>query len=233
MKQMVLPIKHTKECTKPSSHPLKEDLFMRLFPKEENFFNYFEELANKIEEGGQFFLEMTKNRDYSAAKVSRLKELEHEADGITHKTYERMHKTFLTPIDREDIYALVNKMDSIMDVIEATAIRIHMYKVKKPDDEIIKQAEILFQAIKKMKGIVHGLRNMKNSQMILDGCVEIHTLENAGDVVLRTIITDLFIKEKDAIELIKWKEIFERIEEAIDVCENVSNIVEGIVLKHA
>lgn len=206
---------------------------MRLFPKEENFFNYFEELANKIEEGGKFFLEMTKNRDYSEAKVSRLKELEHEADIITHKTYERMHKTFLTPIDREDIYALVNKMDSIMDVIEATAIRIHMYKVKKPDDEIIKQAEVLFQAIKKIKDIVYGLRNMKNSKTILDGCVEINTLENAGDVVLRTIITDLFVKETDAIELIKWKEIFERIEEAIDVCEDVSNIVEGIVLKHA
>jgi predicted phosphate transport protein (TIGR00153 family) len=211
----------------------KGDLFMRLFPKEENFFEYFEELANKIEEGGQFFLEMTQNRDYSAAKVARLKELEHEADGITHRTYERMHKTFLTPIDREDIYALVNKMDSIMDVIEATAIRIHMYKVKKPDDEIIKQAEILFQSIKKIKEVVHGLRDMKNPKMILDGCVEINTLENAGDVVLRTIITNLFIKEQDAIELIKWKDIFERIEEAIDVCEDVSNIVEGIVLKHA
>ncbi|HNZ11101.1 MAG TPA: DUF47 family protein [Smithellaceae bacterium] len=206
---------------------------MRLFPKEENFFNFFEELADKIEEGGKFFLEMTKNRDYSAAKVSRLKEIEHEADVITHKTYERMHKTFLTPIDREDIYALVNKMDSIMDVIEATAIRIHMYNVKKPDDEIIKQAEILFQAITKIKEIIHGLRDMKNSKMILDGCVEINTLENAGDVVLRSIITELFIKEKDAIELIKWKEIFERIEEAIDVCEDVSNTVEGIVLKHA
>ena len=206
---------------------------MRLFPKEENFFNFFEELADKIEEGGKFFLEMTKNRDYSAAKVSRLKEIEHEADGITHKTYERMHKTFLTPIDREDIYALVNKMDSIMDVIEATAIRIHMYNVKKPDDEIIKQAEILFQAITKIKEIIYGLRDMKNSKMILDGCVEINTLENAGDVVLRSIITELFIKEKDAIELIKWKEIFERIEEAIDVCEDVSNTVEGIVLKHA
>jgi uncharacterized protein Yka (UPF0111/DUF47 family) len=144
-----------------------------------------------------------------------------------------MHKTFLTPIDREDIYALVNKMDSIMDVIEATAIRIHMYNVKKPDDEIIKQAEILFQAITKIKEIIHGLRDMKNSKMILDGCVEINTLENAGDVVLRSIITELFIKEKDAIELIKWKEIFERIEEAIDVCEDVSNTVEGIVLKHA
>ena len=206
---------------------------MRLFPKEENFFEYFEELANKIEEGGRFFLEMTKNRDYSESKVARLKELEHEADVITHNTYEKMHKTFLTPIDREDIYALVNKMDSIMDVIEATAIRIHMYKVKKPADEIIKQAQILNESIKKIKEIIHGLRDMKNSQMILDGCVEINTLENAGDVVLRTIITDLFMKETDAIELIKWKEIFERIEEAIDVCEDVSNIVEGIVLKHA
>ncbi|PKN20052.1 MAG: DUF47 domain-containing protein [Deltaproteobacteria bacterium HGW-Deltaproteobacteria-6] len=206
---------------------------MRLFPKEENFFDFFEELATKIEEGGQFFLEMTQHQNYSAARVSRLKEIEHEADGIAHKTYERMHKTFLTPLDREDIYALVNKMDDILDAIEGTAIRLHMYKVKRPDDEIIKQAEILFQAIKKIKMVVYGLRHMKNSQMILDGCVEIHTLENEGDVLLRTIITDLFIKENDAIELLKWKEIFERLEEAIDICESVSNIVGGIVLKHA
>ena len=206
---------------------------MRLFPKEENFFDFFEELANKIEEGGQFFLEMTQNQNYSASRVSRLKEIEHEADGIAHKTYKRMHKTFLTPLDREDIYALVNKMDDILDAIEGTAIRLHMYKVKRPDDEIIKQAEILFRAIKKIKIVVYGLRHMKNSQMILDGCVEIHTLENEGDVLLRTIITDLFIKETDAIELLKWKEIFERLESAIDLCESVSNIVGGIVLKNA
>ena len=205
---------------------------MRLFPKEDNFFDYFEQLANKIDEGGQFFLDMTRNHNYSAARVSRLKEIEHEADGIAHKTYERMHKTFLTPLDREDIYALVNKMDDILDHIEGVGIRLHMYKVKSPDDEIIKQAEILSRAIKKIKNVVHGLRNMKNSQMILDGCVEIHTLENAGDVLLRTIITNLFIKEQDAIELLKWKEIFERLEQAIDVCESVSNIVGGIVLKH-
>ena len=206
---------------------------MRLFPKEENFFDYFDELANKIEEGGKFFLEMAQNHNYTEARIARLKEIEHEADVIAHKTYKRMYKTFLTPIDREDIYALVNKMDDILDNIFATAVRLHMYKVEKPNDEIIKQAEILFQAIRKIKNVIHGLRDLKNSQIILDGCVEINTLENDGDVVLRTIITDLFIKEKDAIELIKWKEIFERIEEAIDVCENVSNIVEGIVLKHA
>ncbi len=206
---------------------------MRLFPKEENFFEYFEELADKISEGGQLFVEMTQKKDYSEAIVTKLKQIEHEADGITHKTYERMHKTFLTPIDREDIYALVNKMDSIMDVIEATAVRIYLYKVKKPSNEIIIQARILNEAIKKVKGIVHALRNMKNSEMILSGCVEINTLENEGDVALRTIMADLFAQEKDAIELVKWKDIYQLLEEAIYVCEDVSNIVEGIVLKHA
>ncbi|HOW56979.1 MAG TPA: DUF47 family protein [Smithellaceae bacterium] len=206
---------------------------MGLFPKEEKFFDLFEELADKIEVGSRFFLEMTEKHDYSEANINKLKVIEHEADVITHTTYEKMHKTFLTPIDREDIYALVNKMDSILDMIEATAVRIYLYKVKKPDDEIIKQAKILNQAVIKLKSIVHALRDMKNAKMILDGCVEINTLENAGDVALRTIIADLFVKEKDAVELIKWKEIFERIEESIDMCEDVSNILEGIVLKHA
>ncbi|HDS05535.1 MAG TPA: DUF47 domain-containing protein [Deltaproteobacteria bacterium] len=206
---------------------------MRLFPREENFFEYFEELADKISEGGQLFVEMTQKKDYSEAIVTKLKQIEHEADSITHKTYERMHKTFLTPIDREDIYALVNKMDSIMDVIEATAVRIYLYKVKKPSNEIIIQARILNEAIKKVKGIVRAMRNMKNSEMILSGCVEINTLENEGDVALRTIMADLFAQEKDAIELVKWKDIYQLLEEAIDVCEDVSNIVEGIVLKHA
>ena len=206
---------------------------MRLFPRNENFFDHFEELANKIGDGGRLFLEMTENHDYTESKITKLKEIEHEADVITHRTYEKMHKTFLTPLDREDIYALVNKMDSILDMIEATAVRIYLYKVKKPDDEIIKQAKILNEAIIKVKVVIHALRDMKNAKMILDACVEINTLENAGDVILRTIIADLFVKEKDAIELLKWKEIFERIEDAIDVCEDVSNIVEGIVLKHA
>lgn len=205
---------------------------MSLFHKE-NFFDHFDQLANKIAEGGLFFLEMTRNNNYSAARVSRLKEIEHEADVIAHKTYARMHKSFLTPLDREDIYSLVNKMDNILDAVESTAVRIHMYQVKKPNDAIVQQAEILLQAIEKVRDVVSGLRNMKTSQIILDGCVEIHTLENAGDVILRTIIKDLFIKEEDAIELLKWKEIFELLEEAIDGCENVSHVVEGIVMKHA
>jgi len=206
---------------------------MRLIPKEEKFFDLFDELVNKIEEGGELFLDMVEHYEYSEPKIVKLKELEHEADVITHKTYEKMHKTFLTPIDREDIYDLVNKIDSILDMIEASAARMSLYKVKIPAKEIIEQAKILNKSIKKVKHIVHAMRNMKNAKMIIDSCVEINTLENEGDIVMRMTMTRLFEQEKDPIELIKWKEIFERIEEAIDVCEDVANIVEGIVLKHA
>jgi hypothetical protein len=206
---------------------------MRFLPKQEKFYDLFEELINKIEEGGKLFLCMVENYEYPLPKITKLKELEHEADVITHRTYEKMHKSFLTPLDREDIYALVNKMDSILDMIEASAARMSLYKVKKPTKVIIDQAKILNEAISKVKLIVYAMRDMKNSKMIIDACVEINTLENEGDIVLRTAMVDLFENEKDAIELIKWKEIFERIEEALDVCEDVSNIIEGIVLKHA
>ncbi len=205
---------------------------MRFIPREVRFFDLFEELADKIEVGGKLFLEMAESGVFSEPQVTRLKEIEHEADGITHRTYEKMHTTFLTPLDREDIHSLINKMDSILDMTEATAARIFLYRVKKPSAELIEQARILNEAIGKVKTIIHALRDMKNAPLILQNSVEINTLENAGDVILRAAMAHLFENEQDVRELIKWKEIYERIEEAIDVCEDVSNIVEGIVLKN-
>lgn len=205
---------------------------MRLIPKEEKFFDRFEELANKIEEGGALFLEILNNYDHSESKLTKLKEIEHEADNITHRIYQKMHRTFLTPFDREDIYALANKLDSILDMIEAAAIRMYLYKIKVPAPEVKEQARILNESIAVIKRIVHALRDKKNSKMILDACVEINTLENEGDNVLRQAMVRLFDREQDTRELIKWKEIFERIEEATDLCEDVSNVIEGIVLKH-
>jgi uncharacterized protein Yka (UPF0111/DUF47 family) len=152
---------------------------------------------------------------------------------ITHRTYEKMHKTFLTPLDREDIYALVNKMDSILDMTEATAVRMGIYKVKRTYPELIEQAKLLVNATEKVIEIIQALRDMKNANRILQACIEINTLENAGDNVLRASMANLFEREKDPFELIKWKEIFERFEETLDTCEDVSNIVEGIVLKNA
>jgi predicted phosphate transport protein (TIGR00153 family) len=205
---------------------------MRFIPREEKFYDLFEELADKIEEGSNLFLDMLLNYNSFEQRLSKLKEIEHEADIITHRTYEKMHTTFLTPIDREDIYALVNKMDSILDMTEASAIRMSLYKIKAPKEELIQQAKLLNEATAKVKQVVRGLRDMKNAKMILDACIEINTLENAGDQILRSTMANLFEREKDPFELIKWKEIFERFEEAMDVCEDVSNIVEGIVLKN-
>ncbi|MBM4312875.1 MAG: DUF47 family protein, partial [Deltaproteobacteria bacterium] len=180
---------------------------MRLFPREEKFFDLFEELALKIEAGGMLFLELAESGAYSEQKIARLKEIEHEADIITHRTYEKMHTTFLTPIDREDIYSLINKMDSILDMTEAAAARLFLYRVKVPAAGLVEQAKILGESIGKVKVIVHALRDMKHASQILQTSVEINTLENAGDVVLRTIMANLFENEKDVRELIKWKEI--------------------------
>ena len=205
---------------------------MRFIPKEEKFYDLFEELAEKIDEGARLFLDMLTNFESFEPRLVKLKEIEHEADIITHRTYEKMHKTFLTPLDREDIYALVNKMDSILDMTEAAAIRMSIYKVNRTSPDLVEQAKLLNEATARVKKIVHGLRDMKNAPMILEACVEINTIENAGDVILRRTMAGLFERETDPIELIKWKEIFERFEEALDVCEDVSNIVEGIVLKN-
>ena len=205
---------------------------MGLIPKEEKFFNHFEELVDKIEDGVKLYLEILANYKSSEPKVSQLKEIEHDADHITHVIYNKMHTTFITPLDREDIYALANKMDSILDLVEATAIRMYLYKIKNTTPEIVEMAHVLEKAVALVKKIVYDLKDKKKVKEIIANCVEINTLENEGDYILRRAIAHLFEKEEDPFELIKWKEIYERLEESLDMCEDVSNIVEGIVIKN-
>lgn len=205
---------------------------MIFFPKGQKFFGDFQELVDKIEKGSRLFLDILKDFEHSESKVARLKEIEHEADDVTHIIYAKVHKTYIMPFDREDIYALATKMDSILDLIEAAAIRMYLYSVKQPGKEIADLALILNKAIQVVKKMVHALHNKKNYTMIMDACVEINTLENEGDHHLRESIARLFQEEKEPFELIKMKEIFERVEEAINTCEEVSNVIKGIVLKN-
>jgi uncharacterized protein len=204
------------------------------FLKEEvKFSDHFEKLADKIEEGGILFSRMLQNYDKSEEIIPKLEEIEHEADAVTHEIYRKLHKTFLAPIDREDIFALANKMDSIIDMIEAAAIRMKLYVIKEPNAEIRELAFILSKSISLVKKIVYDMRQRKmHVDEILDNCAKINALENEGDRVLRQSMNQLFERECDAIEIVKWKEVLERVEEATDVCEDVSNIVEGIILKY-
>jgi len=205
---------------------------MIFIPKDQKFFDHFEELADAIEKGSRLFLDILNNFEHSEAKLSTLKEIEHEADRITHIVFATLHKTFITPLDREDIHALANKMDSILDIIEGAAVRMYLYAMKQPSKELIELALILDNAIGVVKRVVYALRHRKNSNIIIDACVEIHSIENQGDYLLHQCIARLFQNEKDPFELIKTKEIYELVEEAIDTCEDVTNIVEGIVLKN-
>jgi uncharacterized protein len=205
---------------------------MIFIPKDQKFFDHFEELADIIQRGGQLFLDILNNFEHSEAKLATLKEIEHKADEITHIIFAKLHKTYITPIDREDIHALANKMDSILDIIEGAAVRMYLYGMKKPGKEVVELALILNNAIAVVSKVIHGLRHRKNSNMIIAACVEIHTIENEGDYLLHQCIARLFQNEKDPFELIKTKEIYELVEDAIDTCEDVTNIVEGIVLKN-
>jgi len=206
---------------------------MKLFPKEVQFSDNFEELAGKIQEGSVLFLEILKDYRNSKGRISQLKEIEQQADVITHRIYQDLHKTFITPLDREDIYSLANKMDSIMDMIDESASKMNLYRIKEPLPAHIKLASILNSAISLLNRSIHAMRNRSmNVRTILDACVEINSLENEADHVMRESMAELFEREKDAIELIKSKELLERIEEATDICEDVSNILEGFILKY-
>ena len=198
----------------------------------EKFYDFFEALADKVEEGGKLFTEIIANYEYSEFKVGKLKEIEHEADHITHQVYKRMHKAFLTPLDREDIYLLANKMDSVLDEIEGAAVRMYLYRMKTPTEELVMLTEILGTAIAKIRRIVFSVRKKQDAGLILHLCADINLLENQADQIYRGAMVRLFEEEKDAIELIKVKDILGRIDMAIDNCEDVSNVIEGIVLKY-
>jgi hypothetical protein len=205
---------------------------MKFLTRRDKFFDLFEALADKIEEGGKLFEEIVNNYEHSEQKLSKLKEVEHEADTITHDIYHNLHNTFITPFDREDIYALASKMDTILDLIESAAVRMYLYKIKRLTKEIAELARILNESITQIRKIVYSVRNKQDAKMILGLCVVINTLENEADQVLRTAMMRLFENEKDPIELIKLKEIIQTTETATDVCEDVSNVIEGIILKH-
>ena len=203
------------------------------FPKEEKFFDYFDDASEKMIRGIRLFKDMMQDLSNAEEKSRQIKDVEHEADHITHETVSKLHKTFVTPIDREYIYALITKMDDVLDLIDANCERIFLYKIKTSTPEAMAMINTLERAIEEVVKGVRGLRNLKNSRSILDICIEINRLENEGDRIYRNALSVLFNSPSDPIEIIKWKDIYETLEEAIDTCEDVANIIEGIVLENA
>jgi predicted phosphate transport protein (TIGR00153 family) len=206
---------------------------MRLLPREESFFDEFEKHAQKTVEGCRAFVEMAQGKVTATEACPRIKAIESECDHITHHVVERLHKVFITPIDRNDIFRLISKMDDVMDFVEAAAQRVALYEVNSNNKEMWDLARVLQSGSERISEAVAGMRNLKHPELILEKCVEINRLENEADVQLRSAIAKLFREEKDPIQIIKWKEIFELLEAATDRCEDVANIIEGVVLENS
>jgi predicted phosphate transport protein (TIGR00153 family) len=205
---------------------------MRFLPREASFFDDFQEQSQRTVEGCRALVAMVQGDGTLAERAHEIKEIEEACDSITHRVVEKLHRVFITPLDRSDIYSLITRMDDIMDHVEAAAERIALYEVTDPS-ALLGMSQLLLTSSERVLEAVGGLANLKNPELILDKCKEINRLENEADALLRTNLARLFKEEKNPIEIIKWKELFELIESATDRCEDVANIVEGVVLENS
>jgi hypothetical protein len=208
-------------------------MLKRLLPRETDFFGYFERHAATTVQGCRELLALATAGDHFESRSRRIKDIEHQADSITHDCVEALHKTFITPIDRDQIYMLISRMDDIMDYVETVAEQCVLYNIDHMTPDARELAQVLVNATEHIEGAVRGLRDMKHANAILERCIEVNRLENQGDELLRRAVARLFDNEKDPVAIIKWKEIYENLEIATDRCEDVANIIEGIVLENA
>ena len=205
-----------------------------LIPKDMEFYDLFEQATSNLVVAAEKLVDLFDNYENVEAKAKELKELEHGGDVITHEIIARLHRTFVTPIDREDITQLVHSMDDVMDFIEAASRTAFLYGITQPTERARELARIVLKMAVKLNEVVPRLRRRDQYFWILKQCVEINTLENDADDVQHAALAELFeVCHLNACEVIKWREIYEHLESATDRGEDIANVLEGIVLKHA
>lgn len=205
---------------------------LRFVPKEERFFELFAEQAENVVRGAKLLVALVADHTRAAELRDQIEEVEHEGDITTHEIADRLNRTFITPFDHEDIHALSGRMDDILDNIEATADRMFLYEAGAASPEMVSLTEVLADTTKALQRAIGGISDIaRNARRIMDYCIEIHRLENVGDEQSRSALAKLF-QGSDAMWALKWKEIYDHVEDAIDKCEDVASIVEGIVVKH-
>lgn len=207
-------------------------MIKRIFPKEIDFFEMFEKAALNVNRGATLLVEMMDNFGVAEVRAKEIHQAEQEGDMLTHEVMRRLNKTFMTPIDREDVHALACRLDDVLDLIWASADRAVLFKLNDPPPEAVELSKTLHETTEIIIKAVKCLKDKKYSY-IQEYCIEINRLENRGDRIFREALVKLFDNIKDPILVIKWKEVYENLEDASDKCEDVANILESIVLKHA
>jgi hypothetical protein len=204
---------------------------LKLLPRQENFLIQFKSAAAVIEQAALALDDLVKNYVDVEVKVARIKHLEHEGDQVAHHTFSLLSRTWITPIDREDIHDLTKALDDVLDLIDAAAARFVLFKITAPTPELAAMTHVIVQSAQALQRAMGFLDDLKNSREILDAVIEINRLENEADSLNRMAIGRLFEHEKDPITLMKWKEMYEVLETATDACEDVGNVLEQIVIK--
>ena len=201
--------------------------------KENEFYLLLEEFSGKIVKAGEAFYDLVSNYEDIENKVADVKTLETECDMQAHKILTELNASFITPFDREDIYSITKEMDDIVDSIEEVANRFIVFDVNKLKPESFAMATYIMQAIRELEVMFKHLPEAQKNSIVREQIIEVNRIENDGDVLYRDALKKLFREEKDPIELIKWKHLYEQLETSLDSCENVANIVEGVIMKYA
>jgi predicted phosphate transport protein (TIGR00153 family) len=205
---------------------------VRLLPREEEFFDLFVEVANRNKEAVQHLRNLFEAApDRRTPHVEAIKRLEHEADQVTHEVVNRLDRTFITPLDREDIHQLASDLDDVMDAMDGTARRAQIFRLGPAPQGV----RTLVEVLQRMMGVLYEAvsRLKKRGDEVIKYCVEAKQLEEEGDSIYHEALGQLFERERDAIELIKWKEIYDNLEGTLDQAEDVANVLESITIKHA
>lgn len=205
---------------------------MTLFPKKVDFFELFDRAALNVTRGATILVDLMEHFDKAGDLTKQLYEVEQEGDMLTHDIMKKLNKTFITPIDREDLYALASRLDDVIDLIWAAVDRMTVFKIKDSTKEAISMSKDLLTTAEVIHKTIEKLKE-KNYAHVQEYCIEINRLENRIDRDFRDALGRLFEEVTDPIFIIKWKEIYEHLEDASDRCEDVANILEGIVLKNA
>ena len=203
----------------------------RLLPKEDKYFDQFNRLASNINGSAQLLQKLFSDFVSRAAYADQIKELEHTCDEITYSIIKQLNQTFITPFDREDIHALASVLDDVIDDIEYISRRVILYRLSAPTDDAAKMTSVLVRMTASLEKAVNGLE--KHGDAVLKECAGLHALENEGDTYHHDAVERLFAGETDPIQILKLKELYEKMERAIDKCEDVANVLETIVLKNA
>ncbi|MCX5642306.1 MAG: DUF47 family protein [Candidatus Omnitrophica bacterium] len=200
-------------------------------PKEFNYFNLFEKQVDYAVDAARFFKELVSRDNINEDALSKMEEIEHQGDETTHAIIAQLNKTFITPIDREDIHALAKEMDDIIDMINTIVNRMVIYQLDGVNIYLVEVATVIEASVTAVAVAIKGLRNPKNIKSVQEACVEVNRLENVGDTMRDKVLAELFETEKDPIMVIKLKDIYQDAETILDICEDVVNVVESILVK--